>query len=425
MRLAFGLVVMCAASSCDGLIDPLLDAGTLVDAPPAQLDAGQPLDAGMGVDAGSAPDGGPKRDAGTPPKPDAGPHIVGKCDSLAAIDKWEEITPPGTDVTSPDAYGVTNIAIDPLHAGTLYAGTDHNGIHKTTDCGATWKKVNTGRNGPGLDLGLNWALTLDPNNPDVLYAYASYSPNCAIFKSINGGVDWDSLSPPGSPIYEAVQYNFFQGIALDPEDSTHFIVTFHAPCKDPTKTDPSRPYDSMCMAETTDSGATFRVIKVTLPGFTGTYIEGAAPFMYGGAKWALATWQDGIFHTSDSGGSWVRVDQGASNSRYRTAAGGYYTGSDFGIKRSSADGRTWSLIPNSPNGFGIIGDGKRLFTSVRYAAGYQNQPYFTSLESDGNTWVPFPSPPMSHGAVAFAYDPDHHVLYSANTHSGLWRMVTQ
>jgi hypothetical protein len=78
----------------------------------------------------------------------------------------------------------------------------------------------------------------------------------------------------------------------------------------------------------------------------------------------------------------------------------------------------------SPRSNDIMGDGKRLFLGQRNVND-QKQPYYTSAEGDGTTWKPFPSPKMEHGAVHFGYDAAHHLLYSVNAASGLWRMVTQ
>ncbi len=108
---------------------------------------------------------------------------------------------------------------------------------------------------------------------------------------------------------------------------------------------------------------------------------------------------------------------------YRGVDNNYYLGAPFGMHRSP-DGHTWSAIDGSPGGDGLIGDGKRIFTGFRNPPPDQ-QPYHVSPEGDGATWSALPSPSLPHGPVFLAYDPDHHVLYSANTESGLFRVVTQ
>jgi hypothetical protein len=337
------------------------------------------------------------------------PHVVGACDGLGAVDHFENITPPAVDPSV--GNGIVQILVDPIHAGTVFSGTKKKGLYKSTNCGAAWTKVNTGRNAAVLDSGILWSMALDPVDTNVIYAGSLYGSDVSLFKSINGGVDWDSTAPPGSEIYMTVQYNFFQDLGMDPTDHKHVVVTFHSNCTGPT--------GPQCMAETKDSGATWRLFKGPLGGWG----EGAGPLVLGATTWLLGTTQNGLFYTSDSGATWEKVAPGADHQMYHSPSGSFYTGSDYGVNRSS-DGHKWTQIAGSPNGYGIIGDGKRLFNSLR-SAGSNQQPYFTASESDPTKWTTFASPNMAHGTVYFGYDADHHVLYSANTNSGLWRMVTQ
>jgi hypothetical protein len=51
----------------------------------------------------------------------------------------------------------------------------------------------------------------------------------------------------------------------------------------------------------------------------------------------------------------------------------------------------------------------------------------TASELDTSHWTSFPGPvpDSTHRVTGFAYDSAHHVLYSANTNDGLFRMVTR
>lgn len=84
--------------------------------------------------------------------------------------------------------------------GPLWNAGGERGIYKTTDGGATWELIlevseNTGFN----------EIHMDPRNPDVVYAtshqrrrhvwtYIDGGPETAIYKSENGGTNWDKLS---------------------------------------------------------------------------------------------------------------------------------------------------------------------------------------------------------------------------------------
>jgi hypothetical protein len=146
--------------------------------------------AGKGGAGGAAARGGsgPAAGAGGDMRP---PHVVGKCDGLGAVDQWEEISPPGM-VKEPPYTGALVALVDTNTAGTVYVTTSRSGIFKSTDCGASWVKTNTGRNGDQLDAGLIWSAALDPVSPDTLYALAGYGP-AGLWKSTNGGVDWDNV----------------------------------------------------------------------------------------------------------------------------------------------------------------------------------------------------------------------------------------
>ena len=194
--------------------------------------------------------------------------------------------------------------------------------------------------------------------------YSSDSGN--LYKSTNGGVDWDGLYPKGSNVYDAV--DFFQDLGMDPTNHKHVVVTFHNNCKGA--------YAGGCMAETLDSGATWRLFMGPLPGWS----EGAGPLVLGGSTFIFGTTQNGMYYTSDSGAHWEKVGPGTNHQMYHSPTGAYYTGSDYGVGRS-ADGHTWTRIAGAPNGYGIIGDGKRLFNSLR-TSGQNQQPYFTAPESD-------------------------------------------
>ena len=88
---------------------------------------------------------------------------------------------------------------------------------------------------------------------------------------------------------------------------------------------------------------------------------------------------------------------------------------------------TWTALASTPNevGFGLASDGQTLFAATRYSVKYAESP-----ASDGLTWTTLPAPskllnPMTDGAYSLAVDTIHHILYSANQSSGLFRMITQ
>jgi photosystem II stability/assembly factor-like uncharacterized protein len=88
---------------------------------------------------------------------------------------------------------ITDIAIHPDNPTTMYIGAASGGILKTTNNGLSWENVFT--EAPVIAIG---ALTIDPVNPNVLYAgtgeanASSYSfIGNGLYKSSDAGLSWD------------------------------------------------------------------------------------------------------------------------------------------------------------------------------------------------------------------------------------------
>jgi hypothetical protein len=377
----------------------------------------------VGGNGGSQMTGGttgstPPGDARPPDQPL--PVMVGKCDSLKGVNVLEDITPPAVRATKGAGYGVTSLQLDPTRAGTIYVGSDHAGLWKSTDCGSTWTKLNTGRSASIIDGGILWNLAVDPQDPKVMYISAFNSGDGDLQRSVDGGANFDTLWPKGSPVPMNAEYNTNQSFTMDPADHTHLLSTIHANCKDPTSTAANRPYNVGCLAESKDAGATWRIVKGPTNGWT----EGATPLIFGATKIAYATTQNGVWYSANGGSTWEKLPVNGSSDASFVGADGYrYGGSDYGINYVSPDGHTWRRLDGSPNGFAVVGDGTRLFTAVRFPS--SDQPYYTAMAADPTKWTAFKSPSMRQGAVGLRYDTDHRLLYSANQGSGLWRMVTK
>ncbi|HMK37730.1 MAG TPA: glycosyl hydrolase, partial [Bacteroidota bacterium] len=111
--------------------------------------------------------------------------------------------------------GVSDIVMDPRNPDVLYAsayqrrrhvwtlidGGPECAIHKSTDGGATWKKLSGGL--PEGDLG-RIGLAISPVNPDVIFAVIEL-PNArgGFYRSTDRGGSWEKRGEyvPGSPQY--------------------------------------------------------------------------------------------------------------------------------------------------------------------------------------------------------------------------------
>jgi hypothetical protein len=345
----------------------------------------------------------------------AAPHVVHACptaDGGIATGTWEDVTPPGVSLDSNfntpagTNYGANAIIVDPTDTATVYLGTSSQGIYKTTDCGSTWVHINTGTNGDQLDKGRQWTMVIDPKNPQIIYANAGYGPN-GVFKSSNGGVDWDQVLP--TSVSQFAPFGGFVGkITMDPTNNQHILVSFHGPC--------TGMYAATgCLAESTDSGATWQVRS------SGSgWIEGAGQTMVDGKVWFFGA-STGIWRTDNAGMSWTQVFNGAATDKfYQASDGTQYVAGSSGVVQSH-DGITWTPMPNSKSS-SITGDGTTMFAS--YGPCFNDtmkfEPYVSSPEVNP-TWAPLASPEMLQGGAFMAYDSDHQLLYSSNCVGGLWR----
>ncbi len=114
---------------------------------------------------------------------------------------------------------VSKLVIDPKNNNIFYATTqgeteytdkvgDGAGVFKSTDRGNNWTQINNGLNSLETNV-----LAVDPNNSDVLYLGTD---DDGIYKSINGGENWEKLIPSAS---------FGVGdIVVDPQNSNNVYM---------------------------------------------------------------------------------------------------------------------------------------------------------------------------------------------------------
>ena len=119
--------------------------------------------------------------------------------------------------------GVTDVAFDPRnpdvvyaaayqrrrHVWTLIDGGPESGIYRSTDAGASWRKINKGL--PDGDKG-RIGLAVSPVNPDIVYATVEAAKGqSGFFRSDNGGESWAKMSG-----YIASSPQYYQEVIADP-----------------------------------------------------------------------------------------------------------------------------------------------------------------------------------------------------------------
>lgn len=129
-------------------------------------------------------------------------------------------------LTISDKTGVSDVWLDPRRPDVVYAashqrrrhvwtsiqGGPESGIHKSTDGGATWKKLTQGL--PKQDLG-RIALAVAPGQPDLVYAMieASDKKAAGVYRSTDAGGSWERRSD-----FVASSPQYFQELVPDPHD---------------------------------------------------------------------------------------------------------------------------------------------------------------------------------------------------------------
>jgi hypothetical protein len=361
------------------------------------------------------------------------PPVIGPCNALGPPGQWEKISPPGV-------LDAQAIALDPLHVGTMFlgaspdgiAGAGAGGLWKSTDCGATWSHANTGANGAAVDTASIWSLAIDFTDSNIIYAVGANAGPHGLLKSTNGGVDWMQLLPANSAVAQVNYDNNIASVTMDPTNPLHLVIGMHSNC--------SGTFAPACQAETSDGGATWQITHA--PGTM--WYEGGGPWLLDANSWIDTTVFNGMWLTEDRGATWRDITpQGvigavggenthrpfvhAPNGKWYVA--GYKQDGYGGGLLESSDGRTWSVVPNSPHsstmGGGIaFGDG-HIFLSDRDSMTWRK----ASL-ADLSQWSTLPAAAgltaimgNGEGGVFLEYDEAHHVLYSSNFEGGLWRIV--
>lgn len=120
--------------------------------------------------------------------------------------------------------GVNDVVMDPRNPDVLYASTIQrrrhvytyvgggpgSAMHKSTDGGKTWQKINKGL--PTTELG-RIGLAISPANPEIIYAIVEAADGKGgFFTSTNRGASWKKQSS------HATSGNYYQEIIADPVD---------------------------------------------------------------------------------------------------------------------------------------------------------------------------------------------------------------
>jgi photosystem II stability/assembly factor-like uncharacterized protein len=353
---------------------------------------------------------------------------VGDCSDLPAVGVWQDITPDRFH--NPSNMQTNLMAIDP-RSQTVFAsaqnktngGDGSSGLYASTDCGRTFTLVSTGQGASVLQGSSPWSIAIDPQDPQTMYLGAGYG-GLTIFKSTDGGADWTPLTP--DPADVLTQHGgFVQAIALDPTDPSHIVLTFHDDC--------TAIYNKNCMSQSYDGGTTWQ--EFSGPSDLDGWQESASISVLGPSRYfyAAAGAYKGYL-TTDAGQTWTKVIDGPLYAAYVPSVHVVPDGTAFvgmlstGVFYSQDQGASWTQMPGLGSATAVIDDGTNLYATSGYD--HSGKPYYlTPLAGATGTapvWTHMDnSASIIDGSIMLAYDPVHHVIYSANMDAGLWRLHTE
>ena len=280
----------------------------------------------------------------------------------------------------PYEASVRCLAVHPRRHNIVFAGTER-GLYRSDDAGAEWRLVDSALNS------YLWALTIDPVNPDIMFAGTGTPTPAAIFRSTDGGKSWEKRPVEIAAECENVGTPRVTGIAVDPVEPKNVWMGLEV--------DGAR--------RSGDGGETWSLVEATgrkdihnvavTPGPPKTVFIMANREIYAsaddGATWETLGMQTKIPWEYPRKETYLRglaVDP-ADPKGVLVGLGDFTPGSSGAVARSSDLGKSWKLLslPVEPNStvwtFGTNPvDPNIIFAASRYG-------YLYRSDSGGESWT--------------------------------------
>lgn len=218
-----------------------------------------------------------------------------------------------------------DIKVHPGNPNIMYVTDALAGVHKSTDGGITWVSVNQGidaRVGPSNDHIPAFCVTIDPNNPDVIWV--GMTEFKGVYRSANGGATWEKRT---NGIVENAGLTV-RGIAVQPGNSNVVYAAGELNSFAWAGSErPGKEFDKVrgVVYKSTDGGQSWRAIwrgdnlaRYVLidPGSTNTVYVSTGIFDREAANSQVALNEPGgvgILKSTDSGATWTTINNGLRN----------------------------------------------------------------------------------------------------------------
>ena len=213
-----------------------------------------------------------------------------------------------------DGEVLTSLTINPDNPDILYAGTQDEGVWKTSNGGDTWKHKSSGL--PSVSFIV--ALAVNANNPSTVYA----ATDDGMYKSTDSAATWTKKNS-GLPAN-------LQTVAVDPDNGSNVYAG--------TRTG---------VYTTTNSGTQWNASNSGIPSATRDILSMVID-PNNTAKLFVGTDEGGVFFSSNSGGSWTARNSGLDYLDPRALAldpsdpATVFAGTLGGLYKSESRGQAWS-----------------------------------------------------------------------------------
>jgi photosystem II stability/assembly factor-like uncharacterized protein len=141
------------------------------------------------------------------------PEAIVDASVLRSVDGGSTFEPMAlvNDNTTLAGIDILSFAFHPTNRDIFYVGTAKNGIYRTANKGELWESIFF----PPQKV---YALAVDPQNGDHLYATGVYENVSKLYVSENAGTDWKEIyTEPGKGSVLTV-------VAIDPKNAQHILM---------------------------------------------------------------------------------------------------------------------------------------------------------------------------------------------------------
>lgn len=226
------------------------------------------------------------------------------------------VPPPGftwTKTGGPHGGLGYDVRIDPTNPDIIYVTDTFAGVCKSTDGGENWREINNGisvRAGASKDQIPIFCLTIDPSNPDILWAGTLRVKG--VFKSTDGGEHWEKKTE-GITIegYSENAVLTFRDFAIDKYDSDVVFVAGEI------EDDFEGEWKSVgVIYKSTDGGDHWRKVLEADNLFRPIDIDPDNPNIVYAATGIFdraSPGLEGAFKSKDGGETWFKINRGLSN----------------------------------------------------------------------------------------------------------------